>query len=216
MVDSAIGDQVMYWLNPVMPSILPSKIMAMGRERDHHLAMTVGDFDGSLDRFLDRMAKFQENKKQAAILVHECQSPSEMDALTAFRFVAAPAFRTYCVGKGIQGFSVDYALPRNGGTAPPLSLEAPLKRMRYSHFGCNVVHEDVAVAAGVNVDAVKGALKTSVEQTCHGRLPAEHGHGCEYVAPPDTRKRWMQMDPMNVMNPGVGGLPSTYRYTTDN
>ena len=210
-----------------MPSILPSKIMAMGRERDHHLAMTVGDFgDGSLDRFMKRMATFQENhnnnnnnnnKKHDAILVHECQSPSEMDALTAFRFVAAPAFRTYCVGKGIQGFSVDYALPRNGGAAPPLpTLETPLKRMRYSHFGCNVVHEDVALAAGVNVDSVKKALKTSVEQTCQGRLPAEHGHGCEYVAPSDTRQRWMQMDPMNVMNPGVGGLPSTYRYQTDN
>jgi len=203
-----------------MPSILPSKIMAMGRERDHHLAMTVGDFDGSLDRFLKRMATFQEkhnNKKQDAILVHECQSPSEMEALTAFRFVAAPAFRTYCVGKGIQGFSVDYALPRNGGDAPPLlTVETPVKRMRYSHFGCNVVHEDVAVAAGVDVDSVKKALKKSVEQTCHGRLPAEHGHGCEYVAPSDTRQRWMQMDPMNMLNPGVGGLPSTYRYKTAN
>jgi D-lactate dehydrogenase len=185
----------------------------MGKERDHHVAMTVGDFDGSLNRFLERLKLFKE-KKQDAILVHECQGQSEMDSLTAFRFVAAPAFRTYCVGNGLQGFSVDYALPRDGGHAPLLQLETPLKRMRYSHFGCNVVHEDVALAAGVNVETVKFALKKSVEHDCHGRLPAEHGHGSEYQAPIETQKRWMQMDPMNVMNPGVGGLSSAYRYQT--
>jgi len=189
--------------------------MAMGKERDHHVAMTVGDFDGSLDRFMQRMVQFKE-KHPNSIAIHECQSQSEMDALTAFRFVAAPAFRTYCVGNDIQGFSVDYALPKSGGTVPPLQLATPVKRMRYSHFGCNVVHEDVAFPNGIDVDAIKYALKKSVEHECHGRLPAEHGHGCEYKAPPETQQRWMQMDPMNVMNPGVGGLPSTYRYRTDN
>lgn len=211
----AIGDTLLFWLNPLMPSILPSRILDMGKERDHHIAITVGDFDGSLDRFLERLALFRK-KSPSAISVHECQSPSEVNALTAFRFVAAPAFRTYCVGNGVQGFSVDYALPRDGGEAPPLPVtsDVPLKRMRYSHFGCNVVHEDVAFPAGVAVDTIKYALKNAVEHDCHGRLPAEHGHGTEYQAPEETRKRWMAMDPLNLMNPGVGGLPSTYRYTS--
>lgn len=202
----------MYWLNPIMPSLLPAPIMKMGKEKDHHVAMTVGDFDGSLDRFMNRLDVFQK-QNGGNIAVHECKSKSEESSMTAFRFVAAPAFRTYCVGNGVQGFSVDYALPRDGGDAPPmLESEIPLKRMRYSHFGCNVVHEDVAFPVGVDVETVKHALKKSVEYECHGKLPAEHGHGTEYHAPEPTQKRWMEMDPLNVMNPGVGGLPSTYRY----
>ena len=146
---------------------------------------------------------------------YECQSKSQEASLTAFRFIAAPAFRTWCVGEGMQGISVDYALPGNGGQAPPVSSSsavAPVKRMRYSHFACNVVHEDLAFAPNVDVHAAKLELKHAVEKECGGKLPAEHGHGTEYHAPEDTRQRWKQMDPLNVMNPGVGGLSSKFRY----
>jgi FAD/FMN-containing dehydrogenase len=44
------------------------------------------------------------------------------------------------------------------------------------------------------------------------KLPAEHGHGTEYVAPPETQKRWKNMDPLNILNPGVGGLSSKFKY----
>lgn len=211
---STFGDKILFWMNPVLPSILPAHIVSMGKERDHHVALTVGDFDGSLDRFTERLSKFREAKGND-VLIHECRSKSEENALTAFRFVAAPAFRTYCVGNRIQGFSVDYALPQNVSGAPPRTPEAPLKRMRYSHFGCNVVHEDLAYPAGVDIESIKHGLKRSVENECHGKLPAEHGHGTEYHAPEPTKKRWMMMDPLNVMNPGVGGLPSTYRYRSN-
>ena len=108
---------------------------------------------------------------------------------------------------------MDYALPKNGGQAPPLEAAAtPLKRMRYSHFGCNVVHEDLAFAPGVDIHEVKMQLKKTVEHDCGGKLPAEHGHGTEYHAPEETKRRWQTMDPLNVMNPGVGGLSSTYLY----
>ena len=163
------------------------------------------------------------------------------DSVLAFTPQLAPAFKTYCIGEDIQGISVDYALPKNGGMAPPLNKDAvkPLKRMRYSHFGCNVVHEDIAYALGVDTHKEKMSLKHSVELD-GGKLPAEHGHGTEYHAPKNTQgmlldlcvlilstlseitqsncllsdhqARWMKMDPLNVMNPGVGGLPTTENY----
>ena len=73
-------------------------------------------------------------------------------------------------------------------------------------FRCNVVHEDIAFKPGVDAHKAKMSLKHSVEDM-GGKLPAEHGHGTEYVAPEATRKRWKAMDPLNVFNPGVGGLP---------
>ena len=75
--------------------------------------------------------------------------------MQAFRFVAAPTFRIWCVGTGSQGILLYYALPRNDGRIPPIlqndKMTLPVKRMRYLHFGCNIVHEDLAYEKGVNV-----------------------------------------------------------------
>lgn len=212
-------DKFLHAVNPVVPAILPSEIMEIGRKMDHHVALTVGEFgDGNLERFLDRLQAFATAQGRDKFVIRECSSPKKARALSAFRFIAAPAFRTWCIGEGMQGYSVDYALPKNGGAAPPLSSGSstataePVKRMRYSHFGCNVVHEDLAYAPGVDIHQAKHALKEVVEHECGGKLPAEHGHGTEYRAPTETQERWKRMDPLNVLNPGVGGLSEKFRY----
>lgn len=176
---ASICDRIIYNLNPVVPSVLPSPIQKMGKRFDHHMALSAGEFgNGELDRFLERMRNFQAKHGEIKIEAYECK-PKEAASLTAFRFVAAPAFRTYCVGQGLQGLSVDYALPKDDGSPPPLSDEnqgepiQPTKRMRYSHFACNVVHEDLAYGQDVDVHKAKKALKHAVEHTCKGRLPAE-------------------------------------------
>jgi D-lactate dehydrogenase len=205
-------DRLLHTMNNWVPATLPSRIMETGHKMDHHIAMTVGEYgDGNMERLLHRLQSFASKHGKEKIVIHECQSASEAASLNAFRFVAAAAFRTWCVGEGMQGFSVDYALPKNGGTAPHLSYQ-PFKRMRYSHFGCNVVHEDLAFAPEVNVMEAKMELKMIVEHDCKGKLPAEHGHGTEYSAPPETQERWKRMDPLNVMNPGIGGLSSEPQY----
>ena len=205
-------DKLLHAVNNICPAILPSDIMETGKSMDHHIVMAVGDFgDGSMERLLERMETFR-NEHGEKIKVHEC-TPRQAKSLDAFRFVAAPAFRTWCVGQGVQGFSVDYALPKNGGTAPKLPGNAhPLKRMRYSHFGCNVVHEDLAFGLDSNIEDIKYALKQTVELDCGGKLPAEHGHGTEYQAPAETQKRWRRIDPLNVMNPGVGQTSTQRQY----
>lgn len=219
------ADKMLHMLNNWVPEAIPRKFMTAGREWDHHCLVAAGEFgNGTLNRFMERMDAFakkhndkvvsnDENVGGKIVSIVEAESPSEMTALNAFRFVAAQAFMTYCVGEDIQGVSVDYALPKNGGLAPHLSAQAatPLKRMRYSHFGCNVVHEDIAYALGVDTHEEKMLLKHTVE--LHGgKLPAEHGHGTEYIAPLETQKRWMAMDPLNVLNPGIGGLSTLPKY----
>ncbi|CAB9507578.1 Quinone-dependent D-lactate [Seminavis robusta] len=203
-------DTLLYNVNNLFPSVLPSAVRQTGTTMDHHVAMTVGDFgDGGMEQLLARLDAFCKRHGPDKIVVHDCSNATAQ--LDAFRFVAAPAFRTWCVGNRVQGFSVDYVLPKNAGQAPVLS-KSPLKRMRYSHFGCNVVHEDLAYAPGVDLEDAKHALKDTVERECGGKLPAEHGHGTEYHAPPDTQQRWQAMDPMNVLNPGVGGLSTEPGY----
>lgn len=205
-------DKLLHTMNPLFPAILPARIMDLSKKMEHHVSMTVGEFgDGNMNRLLDRLKKFASKNGEANVAIYECTNSAESRGLTAFRFVAAPAFRTYCVGNGLQGVSVDYALPKNGGRVPELST-TPVKRMRYSHFGCNVVHEDIAFGPEVDAEAAKMDLKKVVEDKSGGRLPAEHGHGTEYHAPEETQKRWKEMDPLNVFNPGIGGLSYHYKY----
>lgn len=223
-------DKLLHQFNPILPALLPRPVMELGRTMNHHVMMTIGDFgDGNMERCLDRLNQFvaQQQPRQSPpkIVVYECQTPSQVRALTAFRFVAAPAFRTYCIGNGLHGISVDYALPNHSGAAPPLhhhssnntAIPTPRKRMRYSHFACNVVHEDLAydndaTTTAERVHDAKLAFKQAVEEVCRGKLPAEHGHGTEYTAPPATQQRWQRMDPLNVLNPGIGGLSEQFRY----
>jgi len=85
---------------------------------------------------------------------------------------------------------------------------------RYSHFGCNVVHDDIALPSTFDearIHAIKGEIKAGIENM-GGRLPSEHGHGTEYEAPADTKRRWMEMDPTNSLNPGIGGLSPLPNY----
>lgn len=220
-----ICDKLMHTFNNFVPEAIPGKFMSAGRDWDHHCLVAVGEFgDGTLDRFMDRMDAFVKKHNDVVVAdtkdvgrkmvsVVEAKSDSEVTALNSFRFVAALAFKTYCIGEDIQGVSVDYALPKNGGLAPPLgpSAATPVRRMRYSHFGCNVVHEDIAYALGVDTHKEKMAFKHVVEDE-GGKLPAEHGHGTEYHAPESAQKRWMKMDPLNLLNPGVGGLSTLPKY----
>lgn len=220
-----ICDKLLHTFNNWVPEAIPGKFMTAGREWDHHCLVAAGEFgDDTLVRFMDRMNAFvkKHNDRLVAdekdvggkiVSIVEAESTSEMTALNAFRFVAALAFKTYVVGEDIQGISVDYALPKNGGLAPPLAPSAatPVRRMRYSHFGCNVVHEDIAYELGVDTHKEKMSFKHIVEEE-GGKLPAEHGHGTEYHAPESAQKRWMKMDPLNVCNPGVGGLSTLPKY----
>jgi D-lactate dehydrogenase len=68
---STFVDSLLYFFNPIFPPVLGRRMMEMGRSKDHHVAITVGDFDGSLTRFEERFNKFwKENEPK--VDVHEC------------------------------------------------------------------------------------------------------------------------------------------------
>mmetsp|Transcript_33437 Transcript_33437/g.73149 ORF Transcript_33437/g.73149 Transcript_33437/m.73149 type:complete len:641 (-) Transcript_33437:432-2354(-) len=209
-----ICDKFLYWFNNLTPMPLPSSLQELGQSYDHHLLMEFGEFsEGEVDRLKSSLDSFAKAQPEGNVKYHVCQTAKERSRATLYRFVVAPAFRTFAVGKGIQGLSIDYALPKNFGKYPSLpEAKYPImNRWVYSHLGCNVFHEDLTFGTDINVDEAKYAIKHSVEDT-GGKLPAEHGHGIEYPAPKEMLQRWQKMDPLNVMNPGVGGLSVSRRY----
>lgn len=200
-------DGLLFGLNGLMPDPLPPAVRAQAGAYGHHLLVELCDYgQGEDTEGAARVEAFARGQAEGAVAIYECPTGREGLMLQRFRFAVAPAFRTWCVGHGQQGLSLDYALPKDCAAAPqlPPSLR-PTARLRYSHYGCNVVHEDLAFAPGVDTHAAKMEVKRLVE-AMGGKLPAEHGHGTEYAAPAATRARWMAADPTNTLNPGVGGL----------
>jgi len=205
---TVIADKLLFTFNSLCPCALPPTVRKLTNEYDHHLLVNVGEFGGGESgRFMSRLKEFSDAN---SVTVHTCTA-DETPWVSYFRFAAAPAFRTWCIGMGLEGVSVDYALPKGEEKPPPLPDGIAALRMRYSHFGCNVVHEDVAFKYGVDAHSAKMDLKHAVEDM-GGKLPAEHGHGTEYAAPADAQQRWKDMDPLNVFNPGVGGLSVLRKY----
>lgn len=206
-----VVDWLLHCVNAILPSALPPPVAALSARYRHHLIVTLDSFDGdeegaaksaALRRDVIALAEAGGSGGHA----HSCRA-DEAALVKTFRFAAAPAFRTYCVGTGaVAGLSFDYSLPKNFTGVPGVERSGSVisKRMRYSHFGCAVVHEDIAYSSLRGTpDEEKRAVKHVVEEL-GGRLPAEHGFGVEYAAPPAVRERWILVDPTNTMNPGVG------------
>jgi D-lactate dehydrogenase len=195
-------DTMLFHLNWLLPCQLPPAVAAVALKYDHNLLIECADYgDGEAAAFEAKLTKLAADR--GSIVYYRCADDAEVQAVKRFRFVGNPSFRTWCVGHGLQGLSVDYALPKRFEEVPELLNAAPaVKRMRYGHYGCNVIHESLAFAPGVDVKAEKAAIKRRLE-ALGGVLPAEHGFGTEYPAPADSQKRWMAMDPTNTMNPGA-------------
>ena len=126
-----LADKALFFLNSLCPKPLPPAVEALTHAHAHHLLVTVGDFGGGeRARFHERLATLRANSA-SAVSVHTC-SPDEAQAVNYFRFAAAPAFRTWCIGRGLEGVSVDYALPKAATGAPLLAEGITALRMRYS------------------------------------------------------------------------------------
>jgi D-lactate dehydrogenase len=209
-----ICDKFLWWFNNIIPQPLPPAIRELGKEYDHHCLFEFAEYsDGEVDRLTAALDNFVASRPKGTVTYHACRDAFETNRATWFRFVVAPAFRTFAVGKGLQGLSIDYALPKNYTANPSFpEQEYPIEnRWIYSHFGCNVYHEDLTFKPEINVDVGRFAIKHAVEDT-GGKLPAEHGHGTEYPAPNNMQARWQKTDPLNVMNPGVGGTSPNKMY----
>ena len=94
-----VADKLLFWFNPVLPNALPGPIRNMTDQHEHHLIVTVGEFgDGEAERFSRRLSIF-EALHPGATVVHRCTT-DETPWVSYFRFAAAPAFRTWCIGRG--------------------------------------------------------------------------------------------------------------------
>ena len=157
-------DWLLHTINPALPAVLPPPVAQLGAQHAHHVIVTLDAYDGE---DCAATVALKADVLRLADDAHVC-SDAEAALVKTFRFAAAPAFRTYCVGTGATaGLSFDYSLPKNYTRVPDIQRRGSdiVRRMRYSHFGCSVVHEDIAYRAlAADVDAEKRSVKAAIEQ----------------------------------------------------
>lgn len=198
------SDRFLQMLGRLLPQGLPKRAQRAGRDCEHHLLLKIdGAQIASVKGVLDQMFSPGSGK------VTFC-STEEGRKLFLQRFVAAGAAIRYDILHARQKprlISLDIALKRSDRDWHhflPQSLSRRVSReLVYGHFFCNVLHLDFI--ARPEEDAER--LKADILAWYSGRgaeYPAEHNVGHEYAAPPTLVAFYRELDPKNVLNPGIG------------
>jgi len=208
-------DRSLQLVNRFSPRILPRRLLAFRKAFAHHLILTTHDdgipeAEALLRRFKSRFG---------AMFDYFACSDREARLASLHRFAAAGAAVRYAaVHAGEVGglISLDIALRRNEIEwleILPDSLAAKIShRLYYGHFLCHVFHQDYIVKGGVDVEQVKREL-LAIVQARGAEYPAEHNVGHLYNANEDLARFYMELDPTNSLNPGIGKLPRSKCYT---
>ena len=76
-------------------------------------------------------------------------------------------------------------------------------KLYYGHLFCHVLHQNYILKKGVDEEEVKSKLLKFYEDR-GAEYPAEHNVGHEYYAKKSLSDFYMELDPTNSFNPGIG------------
>ncbi|MGD9713478.1 MAG: D-lactate dehydrogenase [Thermomicrobiales bacterium] len=199
-----LPDRIMQWSSRFFLQHLPARMLDFRDRYEHHLLLKMAD-----DGIAEARSYFDQMRTRGSAGVFEC-TPEEAEKAFLHRFVAAGAAVRYRIvhRKRVEDIiALDIALPRSTADwferLPQAMEEKLLAKLYYGHFLCHVFHQDYLVA--------KGANTASLEQELHDLLdargaeyPAEHNVGHLYHAKPQLINFYKDLDPCNMLNPGIG------------
>ncbi|MDU7197913.1 MAG: D-lactate dehydrogenase [Enterobacteriaceae bacterium] len=197
-------DRAMQKLGHLFPSHLPPRMKSWRDKYEHHLLLKMsGDGIAEAQRWLTEYFKTAEGGFFA------CTS-EEGNKAFLHRFAAAGAAIRYQAVHADEVediLALDIALRRNDDDwfehLPP-EIDSQLTwKLYYGHFFCHVFHQDYIVKKGVDTHALKEKMLELLRQR-GAQYPAEHNVGHLYEAPDDLKRFYLENDPTNSMNPGIG------------
>lgn len=203
---ASFSDRLLQRLSEYVPNHLPKRLRQYRDAFEHHLMLRVSrDSIGATLTYL--RARFPSGSGDFFACTAE-----EGAAAFLHRFAAAGAavrYRAMHPDTVEDIVALDFALPRNAmDWCVDVAGEdrgAILHDLRYGHFFCHVIHEDLIVARGADPMAIEERAVARLErQSCE--CPAEHNVGHLYVAKPALAAFYTKLDPTNRFNPGVGRM----------
>jgi D-lactate dehydrogenase len=203
---SGFSDRLLQFVADILPSHLPVRLTEYRDRYEHHLLLKVARNDVAFAReYLQRPGSLANGA------FFEC-TPSESRKAFLHRFVTAGAavrYRAVHRKRIADIVAIDIALRRNDRDwvehLPPALEQKIEDKLYYGHFFCHVFHQDYLVSNGVNPIELEHELLLLAESR-GAEYPAEHNVGHLYPAKPALENHYRNLDPLNVFNPGVGGL----------
>lgn len=197
-------DRLMQAASHLFPSHLPARMKDFHKKFEHHLLLKV-----SAEGAQEARTFLRNYFADATGSFFEC-TPDEGEKAFLHRFAAAGAANRYRAvhSRTVEDIlALDIALPRNERDwfekLPPQIEEPIILKLYYGHFLCHVFHQDYIVKKGNNCMALEHRMWKLLDQR-GAEYPAEHNVGHLYVAKPALRDHYLNLDPCNCFNPGIG------------
>ncbi|GAC19475.1 D-lactate dehydrogenase [Paraglaciecola arctica] len=210
-VPTHLTDWIMQTASRFFPQHLPPRILEFRAQYDHHLILKMSG-QGILEAKKHLAEFFAEHEGD----FFECD-PKETAAAVLNRFAAAgAAMRYHTLYQKDLGdlLSLDIALRRDDIDwleTLPEELQAQLEmKLYYGHFFCHVFHQDYILKKGSDPKEVKKSMLELLNKR-GVKYPAEHNVGHLYEAEKSLKEFYLQLDPTNTFNPGIGKTDKTQR-----
>lgn len=199
-----LSDRLLQWASQLAPQHLPGRLRQTGELYEHHLFIKVDD--EQVDAVRSVLSEIRADVEGTA---YQCD-PEEGGAAFLHRFAAAGAAIRYSILKGGGSdrlVALDVALRRNDRAwhyiMPEHLRPMVAQTLNYGHYFCHVFHQDFVLKPGVDAEAFKRGMMAHY-QSRGAECPAEHNVGHLYPAKPELAKFYRELDPTNVLNPGIG------------
>jgi D-lactate dehydrogenase len=171
---------------------------------EHHLILKVEDPVGPAELIL--------NETVGPDGWFRCTPQEGVTALLHRFAVAGAAVRYGAMNRRATGglVALDVAFRRNDRDwikpVPPELRDQVAATLAYGHFLCHVFHLDYVLKRGADPHAFKEGMLRMFDE--HGaEYPAEHNVGHLYKAKPHLAAFYQELDPLGLLNPGIGGTP---------
>ncbi|MGH7915411.1 MAG: D-lactate dehydrogenase [Candidatus Binataceae bacterium] len=204
ILSASTSDRLLQTASALFPDHLPSHMRAFRDRYEHHLILKVADDSVDFTRAL-----LGELFPSASGDVFECTTDEAQRAMLHRFAVAGAAVRYRALHPDVVEdiVALDVALPRNARNwferLPGDIEDLLIGKLYYGHFFCHVFHQDYLARKGADLDALKRRLLELMDAR-GAEYPAEHNVGHFYVAKPALATHYRQLDPTNVLNPGLG------------
>ena len=214
-VPTGLSDKIMQGISRIFPNHLPKQLKTYRDKYAHHLLVKMsGDGILGAQRFLESMFPSAQGD------FFEC-TDEEGEKAFLHRFVAAGAgvrYRAIHRREVEDMIALDVALRRNDRdwfeTLPDHIAGPILHKLYYGHFFCNVFHQDYIVSKGHSTLELEHRMWKLLDAR-GAQFPAEHNVGHLYDAKQALINHYVNLDPSNCFNPGIGRT-SKCRHWRDN
>ncbi len=195
-----------------LPHHLSKRIRKISKAYEHYMIFLASD--SSIPLIRNTLTNYQTNNQ---IEFLEC-SDEEGSDLLLHRYVAGAAPSRYQkieTTKSSELLPLDIALPRNSSSWYEIFPEDILSQMSnyfyMGHFLCMVFHCDFVVNKDTNIRKLKERIFKILDDY-NAKYPAEHNVGHLYKADYNLKEFYMNLDPTNSFNSGIGKTSKNKNY----